>query len=347
MILLPNSLHFHDIDHGGWQNWFQNSTHTLTAKLLKDLEYVANVDEGLNNVTKAFFWPYAFLGSKAEIEYIVTNNISALAVSKRSALHISDRCFGLFFTGFAMPHQSVYTESFNNAILLMQQAGLLTKFADEVAGRMRQLGGGRLLDSSSSKSLSQTSAEERGLTLADTEGMFLLLGIGFLISGGVLISEWVGGCSKKCRSILVKRRDDQQRAQAAEDAADAAALAATANKSRRRSSTTLQKVMDAKIVEEKDDEMECRKSQKSLSSSDSRKTSASLNIFYRQTLKDMSEGHQRRHSNVILMGGDLTTEAEALSNITYKYKELENQSNSGGSSNHNSQTIDVEINRAE
>jgi hypothetical protein len=56
--------------------------------------------------------------------------------------------------------------------------------------------------------------EERGLTLADTEGMFLLLGIGFLIAGGVLISEWVGGCTNKClRFMKVKRdkRDEEHR----------------------------------------------------------------------------------------------------------------------------------------
>ena len=42
--------------------------------------------------------------------------------------------------------------------------------------------------------------------------MFLLLGIGFLIAGGVLISEWVGGCSNKCRQILKTRREDREEA---------------------------------------------------------------------------------------------------------------------------------------
>lgn len=308
---------------------------------MKDLEYVANVEEGLNNVTKAFFWPYAFLGSRAEIEYIVTNNVSVSAVSKRSALHISDRCFGLFYTGMAVPHESIYTEPFNHIILLMQQAGLVGKFADEVAGRMRQLGGGRLLDSSSSKSLAQTSVDERGLTLADTEGMFLLLGVGFLVAAGVLISEWVGGCTQKCRSIILKRRDDQDRAQAAEDAADAKA---NSKAQKKRSSAT-----KASLVEEPP--QQCRedgdagKSQQSVSSAESRKTASSLNIFNRQTLRDMSEGHRRRHSNIIIMGGDLTTESEALANISQKYEHLENLSNSRGSSLNNSQTLEVEINR--
>lgn len=42
------------------------------------------------------------------------------------------------------------------------------------------------------------SVQEKGLTLEDTQGMFLLLGAGFLIAGGALLSEWMGGCSRKC-----------------------------------------------------------------------------------------------------------------------------------------------------
>ena len=326
----------------------------MTTRLLKDLEYVANLDEGINNVTQAFFWPYAFLGSRAEIEYIVATNSSALVVGKRSALHVSDRCFGLFYTSFAMPHQSVYAESFNNIILLMQQAGLMTKFTDEVAGKMHQQGSGRLLDSSSSKSLAQTTVDERGLTLADTEGMFLLLGVGFLVSGGVLISEWVGGCSKKCRSILSKRRDDQQRAQEEEDAAIAAEFKAT-QKPRRKSSTMFPKggkppedIPEGEGTESPKgpvaEEVDVR-SRASAQSSESRKTSVSLNFFTRQTLKDMSEGHKRRHSNIIMMDGGFTTEGEALSNVSQRYERLETESRSGGSSINNSQILEVEINQ--
>lgn len=43
-----------------------------------------------------------------------------------------------------------------------------------------------------------TSAEEKGLSLEDTQGMFLLLAAGFLIAATALLSEWMGGFSKKC-----------------------------------------------------------------------------------------------------------------------------------------------------
>lgn len=40
--------------------------------------------------------------------------------------------------------------------------------------------------------------DEKGLTLEDTQGMFLLLAIGFVLAGAALISEWMGGCSRYC-----------------------------------------------------------------------------------------------------------------------------------------------------
>lgn len=60
----------------GWQYWFTNSSHPQTRKLLKNLELVANIEEGLSNVTKAFFWGYAFLGSRSQLQFIVQNNFS-------------------------------------------------------------------------------------------------------------------------------------------------------------------------------------------------------------------------------------------------------------------------------
>lgn len=43
------------------------------------------------------------------------------------------------------------------------------------------------------------SAEEKGLTLEDTQGMFLLLAAGFLMAATALMSEWMGGFTRKCR----------------------------------------------------------------------------------------------------------------------------------------------------
>lgn len=58
-----------------------------------------------------------------------------------------------------------------------------------------------LLRSKTPKQLSASDIEDRGLTLADTEGMFLLMGIGYLFGVFVLVSEIVGGFTNKCRKL--------------------------------------------------------------------------------------------------------------------------------------------------
>lgn len=60
----------------GWQYWFSNSTDLEARKLLKSLEFVEDVEEGIRNVTQAFFWGYAFLGSRAQLEFMVQNNMT-------------------------------------------------------------------------------------------------------------------------------------------------------------------------------------------------------------------------------------------------------------------------------
>lgn len=65
----------------------------------------------------------------------------------------------------------------------------------------RGKGSGSLLRSKTAKQLSAADVEDRGLTLADTEGMFLLMGIGYLFGVFVLGSEIVGGFTNKCRKL--------------------------------------------------------------------------------------------------------------------------------------------------
>lgn len=64
-------------DRGGWERWFLNFSDAKTNKLMSKLEFVPDVESGIRNTTQAFFWPYAFLGSRSELEYIVQSNFSA------------------------------------------------------------------------------------------------------------------------------------------------------------------------------------------------------------------------------------------------------------------------------
>ncbi|CAH1103249.1 unnamed protein product, partial [Psylliodes chrysocephalus] len=59
------------LDKGEWQYLFQNSSDEVAVKLMKSLDLVTTVEEGLRNTTKTSFWRYAFLGSRSQLDYIV------------------------------------------------------------------------------------------------------------------------------------------------------------------------------------------------------------------------------------------------------------------------------------
>lgn len=74
--LLKGRYQIGTLDKGGWQYWFENSSDFATKKLLTHLDLVPNIQAGLKNMTKAFFWPYAFMGSRAQLSYIVRTNFT-------------------------------------------------------------------------------------------------------------------------------------------------------------------------------------------------------------------------------------------------------------------------------
>uniref|UniRef100_A0A1A9ZJ07 Ionotropic glutamate receptor C-terminal domain-containing protein n=1 Tax=Glossina pallidipes TaxID=7398 RepID=A0A1A9ZJ07_GLOPL len=194
------------LDSGGWENWFRNSSHEPTAKLYEKMEFVSSLEEGIGNVTKSFFWNFAFLGSKAQLQYLVQSNFSNENLSRRSALHLSEECFALFQVGFLYPRHAIYRPKIDDLILLAQQSGLILKLENEVKWTMQRSASGKLLQASSSNPLREVIQEERQLTTADIAGMLLLMGIGYLMGFIALISEIVGGITNKCRQIMQKNR---------------------------------------------------------------------------------------------------------------------------------------------
>lgn len=127
-------------------------------------------------------------------------------LSRRSALHLSEECFALFQIGYLFPRNAVYKRKIDTMIMIAQESGLLIKLGHEVSWAMQRSATGRLLQASASSSLREIIQEERQLTTADTEGMFLLMAIGYLMGGMALLSEIVGGITNKCRQIIKRSR---------------------------------------------------------------------------------------------------------------------------------------------
>lgn len=90
--------------------------------------------------------------------------------------------------------------------MIAQESGLMIKLGHEVSWAMQRSSTGRLLQASATSSLREIIQEERQLTTADTEGMFLLMAIGYLMGGMALLSEIVGGITNKCRQIIKRSR---------------------------------------------------------------------------------------------------------------------------------------------
>ncbi|CAG9855165.1 unnamed protein product [Phyllotreta striolata] len=194
------------LDKGEWQYLFQNSSDDITKKLLKNVDLVPTVEEGLKNTTKMSFWRYAFLGSKAQLDYIVRTNMTTRG--KRSVLHISKECFVPFSVALAYPSNSVYAEILNRGIERIKEAGIMMKFRTDVEWEMMRSATGKLLAATTGVSLKTLAYEDRALSLEDTQGMFLLLAIGFVFGGGALVVEWFGGCYKICRRNKRRGSDD-------------------------------------------------------------------------------------------------------------------------------------------
>lgn len=185
----------------------------------------------------------------------------------------------------------------------------MDKVISDVSWAMQRSSSGRLLKTSKGRS-KIIQQEERGLTLADTEGMFLLLGIGFLIGGGVLLSEWVGGCTNRCRAILKKRRDDKKFKKEEEEEnlhpnSYQTALESSSNFSldlENKSSNSLS-TSDTNSTHLNDDKIKKSSHFRSFSI-----TEANLNP---QTIKELYEGPKRRHSSFVVIEGEMMIESEA------------------------------------
>lgn len=333
------------LDRGGWERWFLNSTQKETTKLLRNLEFVKNIEEGLGNVTKAYFlFPYAFIGSKSQLEYVIqTNYTEDKMMSRRSALHISDNCFALFGVSIAYQFQSVYRGKLDDGLLFLQQSGIVEKIKNDVRWDMLRSSTGKLLQISSGKPLKMTNQEERGLTLVDTEGMFLLLGIGFLVAGGVLISEWVGGCTNKCMQIMRIKKEQKQEEHRVEEEArqgeENARVEAEENARRALTSASsvigltffanaVESISQLQSIEDPPAEVEAQKSNLEVDSASSKSSkhsrSSSVNIADLNTamLTEMFRGPKERPSKIVMINGKMMSEDAAA-----KYVQDSNEDN--------------------
>ncbi|THK32945.1 ionotropic receptor 21a [Diachasma alloeum] len=182
--LLKKNYDIGTLDHDGWEVWFNwtKIDEPVAKKLLKNLQYVSTVKAGIGNITQAFFWSYAFIGSKILLEYIVQEQFTPSWATMRSPMHISKECLLNFGVTFVLPKNSIYTEEFNKVIIRARQSGLAQKIIRDVKWDVQRTAEGLLLPVSEEYKRRKIPVQDRSLALDDTQGMFLILGAGTLLA---------------------------------------------------------------------------------------------------------------------------------------------------------------------
>ncbi|KFB39562.1 AGAP008511-PA-like protein [Anopheles sinensis] len=248
--------------------------------------------------------------------------------NKRYGLHVSRECFALYGVSIAFPPNSVHRDPINNALLYMQEAGLIKKLSRDVTWDTVKTKDGRFREASVGDVLRSTAPEERGLTLADTEGMFLLMLFGYVVALGVLISEWVGGCTNKCREILKERAERLKAAAAGDDASSVPrSTISSANESTPRKGsgrnggreftlsgdTSLRTARRIQLTKEQPNDVNETGSdgRSDCSSVHKRSLSECLSEVSSHTMQDLYNGPDRRHSTIVFIEGQLMSEEEA------------------------------------
>nr|QQP19800.1 ionotropic receptor 21a [Tropidothorax elegans] len=179
--LLHKNYQIITLEKDGWWNLLISSYDDEASGLAGTATTVDDYNEGIAKVIKSskVDQPYALFASKEHLNYIIKINFTNSKVGKRQMFHITKQCFVTQMVSIILEPDSLYTETLNNAVLRASEFGFITKIYNDIEWNMY-------------KSSIRSSHEgdwnfERELTLDDTQGMFLLLGIGF----GLAACAWV------------------------------------------------------------------------------------------------------------------------------------------------------------
>ncbi|XP_058803801.1 cilia- and flagella-associated protein 58-like [Phymastichus coffea] len=189
------------LDRDGWERWF-NASHfedePALRRLFHRLDLVPELLEGVRNASRAYFWPYAFLGSRTALDYLVQTDFAPSLATRRSLLHVSGECFVRFQVVQLLPRGSLLTGRLSAFVARAAEHGLLGRIAADVDWEVQRLA--RLAGRKVTKGPAQTAPlENRVLAVEDTQGMFLVLGAGLLAALLALGCERLGGSARDRR----------------------------------------------------------------------------------------------------------------------------------------------------
>ncbi|XP_047497750.1 ionotropic receptor 21a-like [Penaeus chinensis] len=138
--LLKSGLRWGVRDRGGWDEWFSNSLDPTSRKIAEGFEFVNGIDSGIDRVIEGDF---AFMNSGTFLRYLIASNFTN--AYGQTKLHIAKECFVPFRSientlrtqiGLGMPRFSVYTERFNKVVGQVVEAGMVSRWFQDLLAKV-------------------------------------------------------------------------------------------------------------------------------------------------------------------------------------------------------------------
>ncbi|XP_018012552.2 ionotropic receptor 21a [Hyalella azteca] len=165
-----------------------DSIDPTSREIYEGFQFVSGIDSGIARVLHGDF---AFMNSGRFLRYLVASNFTD--VYGQAKLHVTKECFVPFRIGFATPLFSVYTGRFSEVINRLVEAGLVTKWFNEILQEAAQQQ--RLKARHELGGLGSSITEEPGasvvLGLYHLQGAFILLLSGLCFSFLGFIGELI------------------------------------------------------------------------------------------------------------------------------------------------------------
>ncbi|XP_076029745.1 ionotropic receptor 21a-like isoform X2 [Oratosquilla oratoria] len=209
--LLTSGLQWGVRDRGGWEKWFSDSIDPTAQEIAAGFEYVSGIDAGMQRVLEGDF---AFMNSGTFLRYQVADKYTD--EYGRQMLHIAKECFVPFRIGFGMPRFAVFTRRFNNVIRRVVEAGMVTRWfqdlVDKAEQKQRRKARGKSAsygdddDGDTEEAMTTTSV----LSLHHLQGPIYLLLIGYGLSLIIFFLELLAGSDLRLISSTENMTADQR-----------------------------------------------------------------------------------------------------------------------------------------
>ncbi|XP_068237470.1 ionotropic receptor 21a-like [Palaemon carinicauda] len=168
-----------------WKSLFQMSTDKAVLDLVPKMELDADYHTILDRVQAGEF---AFIQNK---QFLELNRDARYSYGGRASIRIVEECFMNYNVALTLPRNSPLTDNLAKALMNIFESGLLHKWKEEVVNYVH-----RRYKKMNAQTVIEVS-RIRPLEISHVQGIFFILGIGYLLSILILVVEVITRPKKK------------------------------------------------------------------------------------------------------------------------------------------------------